>query len=199
MPSFSRRTRSVSAVRIRSSVGSVVLTPATASTKVGAVKPACAERGRNIQSPVSSIQVRTSSIVTAPCPFCRILSERAASNCSAVKDIPHFQAQPHALRASLTRGRKNQFCRLGDRRKAATCSETDSAPGLAFLPGNFAPIGVVFATFHGSRSDGRPAGSLSKNTSKRLVCHADMRSDVQFLIILLTANPFFGILGAYLP
>ena len=48
--------------------------------------------GKKRHNPVSSIQVRASSSVSAPCPFWRILSERDASNCSAVKEKPHFQA-----------------------------------------------------------------------------------------------------------
>jgi hypothetical protein len=35
--------------------------------------------------------------VSVPCPFKRILSERDASNCSAVKEKPHFQAGVLAL------------------------------------------------------------------------------------------------------
>jgi len=48
--------------------------------------------GRKRHNPVSSIHVRASSSVRAPCPFWRILSARDASNCSAVKEKPHFQA-----------------------------------------------------------------------------------------------------------
>ena len=42
--------------------------------------------GRKRHNPVSSNHVRASSNVVAPIPFWRILSERDASNCSAVKE-----------------------------------------------------------------------------------------------------------------
>ena len=66
--------------------------PATASTNEGAIEAEYCRLGRKRHKPVSSIHVRASSNVSAPCPFWRILSARDASNCSAVKEKPHFQA-----------------------------------------------------------------------------------------------------------
>jgi hypothetical protein len=53
--------------------------------------------GRKRHNPVSSIHTRASSNVSVPCPFRRILSAREASNCSAVKEKPHFQAGDQAF------------------------------------------------------------------------------------------------------
>src|SRR5208337_4119944 len=80
--------------------------PATASTNDGAIEVENCRLGRKRQNPVSSIHVRASSRVSAPCPSRRILSERDASNCSDVKEKPHFQAgvsagQPRPLRGGL--------------------------------------------------------------------------------------------------
>ncbi len=66
--------------------------PATASTNEGAIEEENCRLGRKRHNPVSSIHVRASSSVSVPCPFWRILSARDASNCSAVKEKPHFQA-----------------------------------------------------------------------------------------------------------
>ena len=57
--------------------------------------------GRKRHNPVSSIHVRASSSVSVPCPFRRILSARDASNCSAVKEKPHFQAGDRAFSGIL--------------------------------------------------------------------------------------------------
>ena len=66
--------------------------PATASTNEGATEEENCLLGRKRHKPVSSIHVRASSKVRVPSPFWRILSARAASNCSDVKEKPHFQA-----------------------------------------------------------------------------------------------------------
>ena len=49
--------------------------------------------GRNRHKPVSSNHVHASSKVRVPCPFWRIRSARATSNCSDVKEEPLFQAR----------------------------------------------------------------------------------------------------------
>ena len=56
--------------------------------------------------------VRASSRVRAPCPFRRILSARDASNCSAVKEKPHFQAGDQAFFRN-TAGSPEFLYRLG--------------------------------------------------------------------------------------
>ena len=91
-PSVSRRTSSSSARAMCFGSGSASRRPATASTNEGAMEEENCRRGRKRHNPVSSIHVRASSKVSVPCPFWRILSARDASNCSAVKEKPHFQA-----------------------------------------------------------------------------------------------------------
>jgi hypothetical protein len=75
--------------------------PATASTNEGATEVENCRRGRKRHRPVSSIHVRASSSVSAPCPFWRILSARDASNCSDVKEKPRFQAGDLHFRNSV--------------------------------------------------------------------------------------------------
>ena len=101
---------------------------ATASTKDGATEEENCLRGRKRHKPVSSIQVRASSSVRVPCPFWRILSARDASNCSAVKEKPHFQARAGA------------WTTLSPERRAAALTNSksilDSMEGpLDLLPG----------------------------------------------------------------
>ena len=59
--------------------------------------------GKKRHKPVSSIHTRASSSVSVPCPLKRILSAREASNCSAVKEKPHFQAGDQAFFRHTTR------------------------------------------------------------------------------------------------
>jgi hypothetical protein len=73
-----------------------------ASTNEGATEVENCLRGRKRHNPVSSIQVRASSKVRAPFPFKRIRSARDASNCSAVKEEPHFQAGDPAFSATYS-------------------------------------------------------------------------------------------------
>ena len=91
-PSVSRRTSNSSANAICFGSGVTSRRPATASTNEGAMEEEYCRLGRKRHNPVSSIHVRASSRVSVPCPFWRILSARDASNCSAVKEKPHFQA-----------------------------------------------------------------------------------------------------------
>ena len=59
-------------------------------------------RGRKRHKPVSSSHVRASSKVSCPRPFWRILSERDASSCSAVKEkssLPGWQPYPATPRS----------------------------------------------------------------------------------------------------
>src|SRR5208283_4582195 len=91
--------------------GAELRSPATASTKEGATKVANCFRGRNRHNPVSSIHVRASSKVRVPTPFWRILSERDASSCSAVKEKPHFQAGEITCRMPLLRATRPSVIR----------------------------------------------------------------------------------------
>src|ERR1039458_3396053 len=83
-----------------------------ASTKEGAMDETNCRLGRKRHNPVSSIHTRASSSVSAPCPFKRILSARDASNCSAVKEKPRFQAGDQAF-FRATPGSPEFLYRLG--------------------------------------------------------------------------------------
>ena len=90
-PSFSSRTRRSSALRYGFGVRGRFR-----PSSDGFNKRRCDGRGRlppwqKRQSPVSSIHVRASSKVRVPRPFWRIRSERACTNCSDVKEKPHFR------------------------------------------------------------------------------------------------------------
>src|ERR1700739_1560918 len=74
--------------------------PATASTKEGATEEENCRFGKKRQSPVSSIHVRASSKVSVPRPFWRILSARACTNCSDVKEKPQFRVGASARQPS---------------------------------------------------------------------------------------------------
>jgi hypothetical protein len=147
--------------------------PATASTKLGANEVENCRLGRNRHKPVSSNQVHASSRVSAPFPLWRIRSARAASNCSDVKEEPLFQtcvAAPlvDAVPSGLFKGRP-AFCKV---RRLSCAAPGCLCPLGRFTPGFPPPEGRDAACPLRIRYGGRPAGSLSKNTAKRLDVHA---------------------------
>src|SRR5665213_400694 len=95
--------------------------PAMASTNDGATEVENCLRGRKRHNPVSSIQVRASSRVKAPLPFKRIRSARDASNCSAVKEKPRFQAGDPAFSAIYSSPESSFGCRHFSGKPGSEC------------------------------------------------------------------------------
>jgi len=199
-PSFSSRTSSSSANATCAGSGVEFLWPAMASTKDGASDVEYCRLGRKRQSPVSSSHVRASSREIAPIPFWRIRSARAASNCSDVKEEPLFQAGVTAstrrccVLSGLTKNRRNsrvaidKIFQLWIRRSFSTVHRVAVVPlggGFTSLVGSFEAAFLLPFRF-----GGRPAGSLSKNTSKRLDVHAGNWLGVRSLQAPTIAIPY---------
>ena len=151
--------------------------------------------GRKRHNPVSSIHVRASSNVRAPCPFWRILSARDASNCSAVKEKPHFQAgvtaKPVMLRPVLA---SSKGCRIRLPCRLKCCGFGVHCPSLAYGAG--IPLTPGRRSIHLSnifqnriKCDGRLAGSLSTSRAKRWDGRAGNWLGVRFWPVPAAATP----------